>query len=611
MEKRALLAIVLSLAVMVIWMLITGPATAPRPAAQPQAPKSASGSPGSTPQSGPASSQTPASPSSETRQPESPLTETRQEDAHHADAGGEPVQPIQAAAREEFRLVTSTQDVRLTNEGGRVTWWRLLKYTINGGVPVDLVPDQARSLGVLPLQIQIAGDPEATRALSKALHAHELIDIPAGDPSGMGPGKRVTFTYADAGGLSVRKVLEIPEIGYLGRVSFEVKKHGRPVPATLVWASGLAQQAEDDTRKYGNIEGEALVFNGNTVIRIPPAKDATAQRFGGEAGPPVVWAGLDSTYFASLLLPAETAPTAPAAPMVVDVEPHQAPPTGTGTPPLPLLTAGVTVEGGGTYRLFVGPKDYNLLKSMGMDLERAIDFSRYSLIYLCTKGLFLALTWIHSYVGNYGWSIIILTAAVRLIFFPIMYKSSITMRQTGKKMAKIQPRVKSIQDRYRKMKKSMETQRQMNEEIMALYKKEGVNPMGNLGGCLPLLLQMPVFIGFYNLLAVTIEMRHAPFIFWIQDLSRRDPYYISPVLMGASWLAQQWMTSSSIPDPTQRRMMMFMPVMFTFFMVTMPSGLVVYWLTSNILGLAQQYLTNKKADQLEADAHGGSKAALA
>jgi len=162
--------------------------------------------------------------------------------------------------------------------------------------------------------------------------------------------------------------------------------------------------------------------------------------------------------------------------------------------------------------------------------------------------------------------------------------------------------VKAIQERYRKMKKSMETNRQMNEEVMALYKKEGVNPMANLGGCLPLLLQMPIFIGFYNMLAVTIEMRQAPFMLWLQDLSRRDPYYITPVLMGASWLLQQAMTSSSIPDPMQRKMMMLMPIMFTFFMMNMPSGLVIYWLTSNILGMAQQYMTNKKADQLDAEA---------
>jgi YidC/Oxa1 family membrane protein insertase len=170
------------------------------------------------------------------------------------------------------------------------------------------------------------------------------------------------------------------------------------------------------------------------------------------------------------------------------------------------------------------------------------------------------------------------------------------MRQNAKKMARIQPRVKAIQERYRKLKKSMETQRQMNDEIMGVYKKEGLNPMGSLQGCLPLLLQMPVFIAFYNLLSVTIELRGAPFTLWIKDLSRMDPYYISPILMGISWMAQQYMTSNTIADPVQRRMMGMMPILFTFMMASMPSGLVIYWLVSNVIGLAQQYMINRTAD---------------
>ena len=586
MEKRALLAIVLSVAVMAVWALFFSPPAPHVPPPQQGAPVGSSqppGQPTAGPEGAEAARQHQSEPATATAQPAGGETPTSQTG-----------QTIKAEAKEEFRLVTSTQDIRFTNEGGRALWWRLTRYTVNGGIPVDLIPAEARVVDVSPLQIQIPGEPETTRALAKALHAHELTDIPATDPSGVGPGKRLTFTYADGAGLFVRKTLEMPNDGYLGQVSFEVTRNGKPVPATLVWASGLAQQAEDDTRGYGHVEGEGVVHDGSSVLRLAAASVKTVQTFGNTGGGPR-WAGLDSTYFASLLLPEPNGPG-----LVVSIEPHAVPGAASGKP-AQHLTAGVTATGGGAWRLFVGPKDYNQLKSMGYELERVIDFSRFSLIYICTKGLFLALTWINGYVGNYGWSIIILTVLMRLVFFPITYKSSITMRQTSKKMSKVQPRVKAIQDRYRKMKKSMETQRQMNEEIMALYKKEGVNPMGNLGGCLPLLLQMPIFIAFYNLLAVTIEMRHAPFGLWLQDLSRRDPYYITPLLMGASWLAQQWMTSSSIPDPMQRRMMMFMPVMFTFFMMNMPSGLVVYWLTSNILGMVQQYITNRKADQLDAE----------
>lgn len=305
-----------------------------------------------------------------------------------------------------------------------------------------------------------------------------------------------------------------------------------------------------------------------------------------------MWGGLESTYFASLVVPA-TPETAS-----LRLEPVKLPATAATPAPDPLLAAKIVVKGEAKFMTVVGPKDYDLLSGLDRELDHAIDFSRFSLIYTVTKGLFLSLRWLNGYIGNYGVSIVLLTIVIRTAFFPITYRSAITMRQNAKKMGKIQPRVKSIQDRYRKMKKSMESQRQMNDEIMEVYKKEGLNPMGSLGGCLPLLLQMPVFIAFYNLLAVTIELRGAPFLLWVHDLSKMDPYYVSPILMGCSWMAQQYMTSNTIPDPMQRRMMAMMPILFTFMMARMPSGLVIYWLVSNLIGLVQQYLINKKADAM-------------
>ena len=584
MEKRALVAILLSVAIMVIWQIFVVP-----PPVQPPPEEAGVGGP-----AGPAG--------------EAPEPAERSAAAETPPAA--PGELVEAAAQEEFRLITADQDVRFSNLGGRATWWRLPRYTRDGGVAVDVIPEQARKAGILPLQLEVAGDAETSRALAEALFAHEMSDIPAGDPSGLGPGKRVSFVYADGKGLSARKTLELPERGYVGKVTFDVRRGGRPLPARLIIASGLAEQADDDdTTRYGHVEGGVVVYDGVQVLRVAPDQ-AQAAQFGGAGGPRVVWGGLESTYFAALVLaPDPTSATLHGADVALHFEPRRPAAGGDGkAEAAPLVSSALVADGGGGYTIFVGPKDFNLLRSLGRDLERAIDFSRFSLIYLCTKYLFVALTWINSYVGNYGWSIILLTIMVRVAFFPLMYKSSIAMRQTSKKMAKVQPKVKAIQERYRKVKRSMETQGKMNEEIMALYKREGINPMGNLGGCLPILLQMPVFIAFYNLLAVTIELRHAPFIGWIQDLSRRDPYYITPLLMGASWLLQQAMTSSSIPDPMQRRMMMLMPVMFTFFMFNMPSGLVLYWLTSNLAGMAQQYITNKKADQIDALAHGKPEA---
>ncbi len=575
MEKRTLLAFALSAAVMVIWSVFFAP--------QPPPPR----------QSAPAeqAARTPESAAAPQAQAAQAI-DTGQLPAPAAAVQAPAV--VGAAAVEEFRVTTATQDIRFTNEGGRIRWWKLLKYSNHEGVAQDLIPEEAAASGELPFQVVLPADAEGTRRLATALHAHELVEIPPGDPSGLGPGTRVEMSWADGKGLAVRKSMVIPSDGYVSQISFEVTRDGKPIEATLLTATGLAQKIEGDTQSYGHVEGQGVLHDGREIIRMAPASLAGPVLYSAARGTPVRWAGLESTYFASLVLPDGGAPGSD---LAISWEPRRA--AAGAAPAAPIIASGVTAPGG-TWRLFVGPKDYKLLVGLGHEMERVIDFSRFSLIYLVTKYLFLALTWIHGSIGNYGWSIIVMTVLLRLVFFPLTYKSAITMRQTSKKMAKIQPRVKAIQERYKKLgRKTMDQQRQMNEEVMALYKKEGVNPMANLGGCLPLLLQMPIFIGFYNLLAVTIELRQAPFILWLGDLSQRDPYYITPILMGISWLVQQWMTSASIPDPMQRRMMMFMPVMFTFFMMNMPSGLVIYWLTNNILGLVQQWLTNRKADQLD------------
>ncbi len=602
MEKRALLAIALSIAVMVAWQMFFAP---PIPEAPQLAdPNAASGSSAQTPPG-----VEPAGPGSQTPGvvvspgPAAPA-------ATGEPAGAEQAPRIEAAAAEEFRVKTAHHDVRLTNQGGRVLWWRLPEYTRAEDVQVELVPAIAGQAGVLPLQVEIPGDVELTRRLAAALHQHD-IEV-TGEDSDEGPGQRIGFTWSDGAGLVVRKSLWLPESGYVARIGVEVTRNGVPVEAGIVFAAGLSEDGAngvDTTSRIWHVEGRAVYQGVPSARRIAPA-DLEAPM----SPAPAAWAGLESTYFASLALPSDD-PSGSAAPMVI-FEPR-AVPAAEGSEPPPLITASIAAGAMPLedQRVFVGPKDYQMLASLGHGLELVIDFSSYSLIYAITKYLFLALVWINSWVGNYGWSIILLTFIVRFVFFPVTYKSMITMRQTSKKMARIQPKVRSIQERYRKMKRSMETQQKMNQEVMALYQKEGVNPMSSLGGCLPLLLQMPIFIAFYNLLSVTIEVRQAPFIGWIQDLSLRDPYYISPILMGASWLLQQAMTSSSIPDPMQRRMMMFMPVIFTFMMMNMPSGLVIYWLTSNILGMAQQLLINRRADAMatppqqpsEKKARGGGK----
>jgi YidC/Oxa1 family membrane protein insertase len=195
-----------------------------------------------------------------------------------------------------------------------------------------------------------------------------------------------------------------------------------------------------------------------------------------------------------------------------------------------------------------------------------------------------ALKWINAFIGNYGWSIIILTFLINVAMFPFRHKSVVSMR----KMQALQPQMKAIQDRYAKLKMTDPAQSKKQEEIMALYREKGINPAS---GCLPMLATMPILFAFYAMLSVSIELRGQPWALWIHDLSQHDPYYITPVLMGISMLWQQRLTP--VADPAQAKMMMLTPIMFLFFFLWAPSGLVLYWLVSNMLGIGQQYATNR------------------
>jgi len=196
-----------------------------------------------------------------------------------------------------------------------------------------------------------------------------------------------------------------------------------------------------------------------------------------------------------------------------------------------------------------------------------------------------SLKWVNGFVGNYGWSIIILTILINVIMFPLRHKGVVSMR----KMQEIQPEVKAIQDRYSKLKATDPAKQKMNQELMTLYKERGVNPAG---GCVPMLLTMPVLIAMWALLSTAIELRGAPFVGWIHDLTAHDPLYITPVIMGVSQLWQQRMTPSAGMDPAQQRMMMVMPIVFTVMFLWLPAGVAIYYAVTNLWGIGQQYLTN-------------------
>ncbi|HEY6872095.1 MAG TPA: membrane protein insertase YidC [Geobacteraceae bacterium] len=229
------------------------------------------------------------------------------------------------------------------------------------------------------------------------------------------------------------------------------------------------------------------------------------------------------------------------------------------------------------YKLYFGPKDLDILKAQGNQLEEVIDLGWFSAV---AKPLLYSLKFLYRYVHNYGIAIIIITVVIKFLFYPLTYKSYKSMKE----MQKLQPKMAELKEKYKNDRDAL------NKAIMDLYQTHKVNP---LGGCLPMLVQMPIFIALYRALMSSIELRHAPFMLWIQDLAAKDPYYVTPIVMGATMFIQQKMTPSASMDPTQAKMMMMLPVVFTVMFINMPAGLVVYWLVNNILTIAQQAYINR------------------
>lgn len=236
-------------------------------------------------------------------------------------------------------------------------------------------------------------------------------------------------------------------------------------------------------------------------------------------------------------------------------------------------------------RLYVGPKIQDRLEPLAPYLARTVD---YGWLWFIAEPLFWLLSWIHGFIGNWGWSIMILTLMIKLVF----YKLSETSYRSMANMRRLAPKLQQLKERYG------DDRQKMNQAMMEIYKKEKINP---LGGCLPILVQIPVFIALYWMLLESVELRHAPWILWIQDLSTRDPYYILPLIMGASMFIQMKLNPPP-PDPIQAKVMMALPFVFTIFFLWFPAGLVLYWVVNNILSIAQQYVITKRVEAAAANA---------
>ena len=333
--------------------------------------------------------------------------------------------------------------------------------------------------------------------------------------------------------------------------------------ASLSWYQFVDPQAETDSYSHkGPISFVAKSVERQDVEKLDAAK---------LLGPGVSWSGFESKYFLAAMIPQNPSTTSLSlskdARNIVSVSLKG---------PKNLIPPGQVGSFG--YSLYLGPKDHSILKAEGADLENAIEF--WSWLKWLAMPLLVALKFLYRYVHNYGLAIIILTILIKIIFWPLGNKSYKSMKE----MQKLQPKIIELREKYKNDKAKL------SQGTMALYRTHKVNP---LGGCLPMVIQIPVFFGLYQALLYAIELRHSPLVWWIKDLSAKDPYYITPIIMGATMFLQQKMTPQA-GDPMQAKIMLWMPVIFTFLFLNFPSGLVIYWLFNNIISIGQQYYINKQ-----------------
>ena len=542
METRALLAFVISVAILVGYQYLFAPAPVPVPVP--------GGEPGTSGEARPAA----PSPTVAPGVPEVAPATPEQDRAEEIPARSGEDERVVAVETELYRAV-------FTSFGGRLKHFELENHRLTpdpDSPPLDMVVADSR----LPLGVywtradgSVADDgPIDFEIRTDASEAHGDADA------------TITLVGVASDGTRVTKTVVLHGDSYVLDYSVQVEAAHAP-PVGVAWARAVSE----DAGRLGGIDGPAAYVEAALHASAASSLEDPLEIVGLTD-----WAGYADHYFLSAYFPSE---------------------------PRVLRFVGRSDEGVGqailwddqaagrvSYKLFVGPKKLNLLQSLGHSLSQAVDLGWFAFV---ARPLLELLVFLHRFTGNYGWAIILITVGIRIVFYPVNKRQIESM----KAMQRVQPELKRIQEKFK------DDRERLNKEMMEVYRRHKVNP---LSGCLPMLLQLPVFLGLYNALLQSIELRHAPFLGWIHDLSQPDRLgslpipFVSPpgipvmtLLMGASMVIQQRMTPGT-GDPVQQRMMMFLPVIFTVMFINFPAGLVLYWLSNNVLSIVQQQLTTRR-----------------
>ncbi|RPJ02306.1 MAG: membrane protein insertase YidC [Candidatus Aminicenantes bacterium] len=544
MEKRLIVAIVLSFLVLMGYQYFF--VKPDKNAAKPEVPVAAAPSttvPGT------------AGAIQEQMKPAAPATEP-------AAAAPAPPQDLGAVAgRAETDIVVDTPLFRAvwSNKGGVLKSWTLKQHKNSRKEPVELVPALAAEIGRYPFSLGLDDT-----ALAGAINAALFEASPAGLALADKEKGEIRFVYSDGASIRAEKTFGFTGGSYAVTTEVRVWKDGQPATASVIWGPGIGNlTAEEAKQSYSTLRGSA-VYTGGKVYRMNERK----YKPGENTYNFVDWAAYEENYFVALF--ATPAQRGQAAFLRETGE------IAGGQVPAYFMYVTEPTEA------FIGPKQAESLQAFGHDARKAVAYGMFGFI---AEIMLVVTKFFHTLVPNWGVAIILLTIVLKLLFFPLTYSSTKSMA----KMADLQPKIKALRAKYKKSKTDIDQRRAMNEEMMRLYKENGVNPAG---GCLPLIIQLPVFWGVFRMLVVAVEFRHAPFALWITDLSVKDPYYVTPILMGITQFISQKMTPSSA-DPSQAKMMLIMPFVMTIFFINFQSGLVLYWLTTNVLQIGQQALMNR------------------
>ncbi len=542
MEARLLIAFVLMGLVLFLTPYIYKPATAPAPGANaPATSKTTDVKEAATP---PPPAEAPAQP---------PVAAAQMPGQIHADK------------EEAVTVDTDLYHIVFSNKGAVVKSWVLKNFKDHDGKSLDLVNPAALAKVPAPFSLEFRSQ-KPTADPNAALYKVDR------------DGDNLTFEFSD-GRLDVKKTFEFGKDSYLSRVTSQVSQNGVMLPHELEWRGGFG----DETIANPAAAQHALLYDPNAPRSYGVFNNELQKKDASSAkGGPVTssgqytFAGVEDAYFAGVFLPA--GPSS----LELTTYADQIPKDGKD---IPQVGAAVGGEGLNSFELYMGPKDLEILKRVNPKLELAVDWGKFAVI---AKPLFEALKWTAGLVGgNYGWAIILVTIAINTVLFPL----KITSMKSSKKMQSIQPQIAAINAKYKGLSLNDPKKADQNAEIMALYKDNGVNPAG---GCLPMLLQLPFFFAFYAVLGVAIQLRGAHWL-WVTDLSQVEslPIHVLPIILTATQFLTQRMTPSPGMDPSQQKMMMVMPLVLGYMFYFASSGLVIYWLTGNVVGVAQQWFLNR------------------